>query len=159
MVPFYGVILFRFKIKLLSVVVSLTKGDIYMWKYHIYYKILDWCRTIFSFPQAMWMHWMFSSILRLNWNINPSGAEMEYSGQARSMPWQLMPWLLMSPGRQQPWYWLCRINRFLSSMVSITCTPAIVLRTDKEFQYYFSLNQFSTSRVNHKFAWVSDLVT
>ena len=25
-----------------------------------------------------------------------------------------MPWLLTSPGHQQPWYWLCRIGRFLS---------------------------------------------
>ena len=24
-----------------------------------------------------------------------------------------MPWLLMSPGHQQPWYWLCRRGRFL----------------------------------------------
>ena len=24
-----------------------------------------------------------------------------------------MPWLLKSPGHQQPWYWLCRIGRFL----------------------------------------------
>ena len=27
-----------------------------------------------------------------------------------------MPWLLVSPGHQQPWYWLCRISRYLSSM-------------------------------------------
>ena len=25
-----------------------------------------------------------------------------------------MPWLLTSPGHQQPWYWLCRIGRSLS---------------------------------------------
>ena len=29
----------------------------------------------------------------------------------RSIRWLLMPWLLMSPGHQQPWYWLCRISR------------------------------------------------
>ena len=28
----------------------------------------------------------------------------------------LMPWLLISPGHQQLWYWLCRINRSVSSM-------------------------------------------
>ena len=28
--------------------------------------------------------------------------------------WLLMPWLLASPGHQQPWYWLCRICRSLS---------------------------------------------
>ena len=31
----------------------------------------------------------------------------EYSGQTRSITWQLMTWLLASPGHQQPWYWLC----------------------------------------------------
>ena len=29
--------------------------------------------------------------------------------------WQLMPWSLASPGNQQPWYWICRINKCLSS--------------------------------------------
>ena len=28
-----------------------------------------------------------------------------------------MPWLLMSPGHQQPWYCLCRIGRFLSYLM------------------------------------------
>ena len=32
----------------------------------------------------------------------------------RSISWLLMPWLLMSPGHQQQWYWLCRIGRSLS---------------------------------------------
>ena len=30
---------------------------------------------------------------------------------SRSISWLLMPWLLTSPGHQQPWYWLCRIRR------------------------------------------------
>ena len=29
-----------------------------------------------------------------------------YSGRTRSKPWLLMPWLLVSLGQQQPWYWL-----------------------------------------------------
>ena len=36
------------------------------------------------------------------------------TGLTRSISWLLMPWLLTSPGHQQPWYWLCRIGRFLS---------------------------------------------
>ena len=32
------------------------------------------------------------------------------------IPWLLMPWLLKSPGHQQPWYSPCRTNRSLSSM-------------------------------------------
>ena len=37
-----------------------------------------------------------------------------YLGLTRSISWLLMPWLLTLPGYQQPWYWLCRIGRFLS---------------------------------------------
>ena len=37
----------------------------------------------------------------------------EYSGRTRSLPWLLMPSLLVSPG--QPWHWLGRINWSLSS--------------------------------------------
>ena len=34
-----------------------------------------------------------------------------YLGLTRSISWLPMPWLLTSPGHQQPWYWLCRIHR------------------------------------------------
>ena len=37
-----------------------------------------------------------------------------YLGLTRSISCLLMSWLLTSPGHQQPWYWLCRIGRFLS---------------------------------------------
>ena len=37
-----------------------------------------------------------------------------YLALTRSISWLLMPWLLAPPGHQQPWYWLCRIGRFLS---------------------------------------------
>ena len=37
-----------------------------------------------------------------------------YLGLIMSISWLLMPWLLASPGHQQPWYWLCRICRSLS---------------------------------------------
>ena len=37
-----------------------------------------------------------------------------YLSLTRSISWLLMPWLLTSPGHQQPWYWLCRMGRFLS---------------------------------------------
>ena len=35
-------------------------------------------------------------------------------GFTGSISWLLMPWLLASPGHQQPWYWLYRIDRSLS---------------------------------------------
>ena len=37
-----------------------------------------------------------------------------YLGLTRSISWLLMPWLLTSPGHQQPWYWLNRICRSFS---------------------------------------------
>ena len=37
-----------------------------------------------------------------------------YLGLTRSISLLLMPWLLASPGHQQPWYWLCRLDRSLS---------------------------------------------
>ena len=40
---------------------------------------------------------------------------LEYCGRTMSIPWLLMPWLLMSPGHQQTWHWLCRVNGSLSS--------------------------------------------
>ena len=39
-----------------------------------------------------------------------------YLSLTRSISWQLMPWLLTSPGHQQPWYWLCKINKSLSCL-------------------------------------------
>ena len=44
--------------------------------------------------------------------LNVRGAS--YLGLTRSISRLLMLWLLTSPGHQQPWYWLCRIGRFLS---------------------------------------------
>ena len=38
-----------------------------------------------------------------------------------------MPWLLVSPGHQQPWLWICKIKRFFSS-------------TRKEFNYQWHHN-------------------
>ena len=38
----------------------------------------------------------------------------EYSVRTRSAPWLLMTWLLVSPGHQQQWYWLCMINVHVS---------------------------------------------
>ena len=56
-----------------------------------------------------------NGILReLSLSLNARGPN--YSGSTLSISWLLMPWLLASPGHQQPWYWLCivRICKFLS---------------------------------------------
>ena len=34
-----------------------------------------------------------------------------YRGLISSILWLLMPWLLLLPGHQQPWYWLCEIGK------------------------------------------------
>ena len=39
----------------------------------------------------------------------------QFSQRTRSIPWLLMPWLLASPGHQQPWYWLHETGTSLSS--------------------------------------------
>ena len=39
-----------------------------------------------------------------------------YLSLIRSIFWLLTPWILASPGHQQPWYWLCRIGGSLSSL-------------------------------------------
>ena len=46
---------------------------------------------------------------------NPKRARTELLGFTRPLSWLLMLWLLAAPGHQQPWYWLCRISKFLSS--------------------------------------------
>ena len=53
--------------------------------------------------------WVYSRQSPLTLNVRgPS-----YFSLTRSISWLLMPWLLASPGYQQPWYWLCRIGRSL----------------------------------------------
>ena len=69
------------------------------------------------------------SITKISWQISflkfhsnlPEANELTLNvrgpsilGLTRSISWLLMPWLLTSPGHQQPWYWLCKIGRFLS---------------------------------------------
>ena len=47
--------------------------------------------------------------------INPLYAKAGIFQRTGSIPWLLMPWLLVSPGYQQSWDWLRLINRSLSS--------------------------------------------
>ena len=42
--------------------------------------------------------------------------DWEYSVSSRSVSLLVMPWLLVSPGHQQQWYWLCKIDRSLSNI-------------------------------------------
>ena len=64
------------------------------------------------FEYVIWTKW-WPFCLGLNvLTLNVRGPS--YLGLTRSISWLLKRWLLTSLGHQQPWYWLCRIGRFLS---------------------------------------------
>ena len=66
-------------------------------------KLLHAYRTISC--QQLYINLIASVPYRLTLSVRgPS-----YLGLTRSISWLLMPWLLTSPGHQQPWYWLYRI--------------------------------------------------
>ena len=84
--------------------------------------------------------WIFS--LQKWWNhscrfsLNLLVLRPEHSGQIQ---WLMMPWLLASPGHQQPLYWLCKIGKSLSSTgkgFSTSCTVS-ALRNDKNANIFF----------------------
>ena len=55
-------------------------------------------------------------------SLSPSGAlRPKYFVRSRSMSWLMMPWLRASPGHQQPWHCLFRIN---GSFVSISISTS-----------------------------------
>ena len=62
------------------------------------------------------------------------------TGITRSISWLLMPWLLMSPGHQQPWYWLRYVEKVGSCLIwgriSTTCIISM-WRNDTKCKYMF----------------------
>ena len=84
--------------------------------------VMAWCLTTPSFYLNMCSEII---LLKLQLTLNVQG--LSYLGLTRSISWLLMPWLLTSPGHQQPWYRLCRIDRFLS-----------YLRKDLNYQFSYS---------------------
>ena len=93
-----------------------------------------------------------------------------YLGLTWSISWLLMPWLLASPGHQQPWYWLSGSLRrqdisnhdidyvewvspgLIRGRISIIFGMS-VWRDDMKCKYMFMypLKKFSTQRVKHCF--------
>ena len=83
------------------------------------------------------------SLLMLTFNVlGPSQLCL-----TRSISWLLMPWLLASPGHQQPWYWLCRIGRSLSYSRRNFKYVLLVWRNDIKCKYMF---MFSLKKVARK---------
>ena len=64
--------------------------------------------------------------------------KLEYSRITKLIPWLLMPWRLVSPGHQQPWHWLCRINRSLfSKRKGFNCLHNLNFRNGRKCWYIF----------------------
>ena len=59
--------------------------------------------------------------------INSFGNEPEYSRRTCSISWLLMPWQIVLPGHQQPWYWLSRINQSLNVFENVVCKMLFTL--------------------------------
>ena len=68
--------------------------------------------------------WEFEFMLTLNVR-GPS-----YLDLTMSISWLLMPWLLTSPGHQQPWYWLGKIQQSRS-----------YTRTDFNYLWHISVEE------------------
>ena len=62
---------------------------------------LSGCAVSEYYIQLLSIYIFCNCHLTLNVRGGPS-----YLGLIRSISWLLMPWLLTSPGHQQPWYWL-----------------------------------------------------
>ena len=69
------------------------------------------------FPTPMFQHG--ASLVSVMSKMNPLTLSLQglsYPGLNWSRSWLLMPWLLVSPGHQQSWYWLCETGRTLFYM-------------------------------------------
>ena len=94
-------------------IISTNAGILLIWPIGTNFNEISIRNQTFSFKKmhlkmssAKWRPFFFGlNVLTLNVQ-GPS-----YLGLTRSISWLLMPWLLTSPGHQQPWYWLWRICR------------------------------------------------
>ena len=74
-----------------------------------------------------------------------------YLGLTRSISWLLMPWLLTSPGHQQPWYWLCRLCRLCLTKIDETQESGYLKKVKRKpgiFQIFDKNHHFSKIRRN-----------
>ena len=90
------------------------------------------------------LHWLRDSSLMLHvLTLNMRGPS--YLGLTRSISWLLMPWLITSPGHQQPWYWLSRICRsFLRKDFKYLCQINVVEWHKMQIYVYVTCDKFST---------------
>ena len=73
---------------------------------HDFIEEVYWSDVICQLQSADW------SVSRWDcWLLTLNVRGPSYLGLTRSISWLLMPWLLASPGHQQPWYLLCKIGK------------------------------------------------
>ena len=115
--------------------------------------LIRWHPYIETFPQ-------WPSHQRVAWlsdSINPwhEGTELswfDWVRLTRSVSWLLMPWLLMSPDHQHPWYWLCWIvNPCLTLGRISTISVTSMSRNDIKCKYtfLFPLQNLACKGLNH----------
>ena len=80
--------------------------------------------------------------------LTPLVLKPKFSRIIRPIPWLMMPWLLVSPGHHQPWYWLYMVDgslsldgfqegfQFLSGRISMTHAIS-ALRNARKCKYIF----------------------
>ena len=100
-------------------------------------QIMAWRQFWLTLKGAMWHspESIFTSVREPSFALTLKVRGPSYLGLTMSISWLLMPWLLTSPGYQQPWYWLCRIGRFLSYL-------------RKDFKYLRGINVEKWHNVN-----------
>ena len=67
----------------------------------------------------------------------------EYLGETRSLPRLLMSWLLVSPGHQLPWCWLC----IIFSIFKVPAPSQYCEMIENTNIFYASWKKFNTTRV------------
>ena len=98
--------------------------EVFFYAYLRQWAVHKWSRhrlSVYLAPRHyLTQHWLIAHGTKGNkrrWNKNKifvltlSMRGPSYLGLTRSISWLLMPWLLGSPGHQQPWYRLCEIGK------------------------------------------------
>ena len=68
-----------------------------------------------------------------------------YSSSTEYISFLLMPWLLASPRHQHPWYWLCRLCKYLSYARKDFCVM-LEWRNDRNGRYAFMFTLNNSAR-------------
>ena len=71
-----------------------------------------------------------------------------YLGWSWSISWLLIPWLHTSPGHQQHWYWLCRICRSWSCILSTHVTSMWSNDIKCKYMFIFPLKHLAHKQLS-----------